>query len=52
MFWTDTSSDRIYRAHLDGSNAVILVTSGQIFAGTMLNVNPKAYAFLIKQGGV
>ncbi len=34
MFWSDVSTDRIYRALLDGTGATTLVSTGLTIAGT------------------
>ena len=34
MFWSDTSSDRIFRAWLNGTGVATLVTSGLSVVGT------------------
>ena len=35
IFWTDTSSDRIYRAFINGSNPMIIVNTGLSCAGKL-----------------
>ena len=28
MYWTDDANNRIYKANLDGSNAIVLLSTG------------------------
>ena len=39
MFWSDTNSDRIYRAYLNGTGITTLVSSGLAVTGNEASQN-------------